>query len=336
MEDSVSLTDSGSGPLRQKIPTRHHPEGIDPDQMFFQESRVHELILSYQRNGDPQTWQAIVMECLPLIDSLIRKHHFQLYEDLDALRNECVIKLFKAIRYYDPERGRAFSCLTVAITRFLFSYVATVRTRARRFSLVPDEVLAEYESAGQSRTELPEELKNKIQRIQTRFKTGTERAVLKFLINYFLLEGFSQPRKLVLDTIRRQFGLPIEKAGALYDYGLVCLRSVLHQYYTPLFSGEEILRLCQHSSVLPQICAIVGEHSFSKLMDVCAGISITFPSKAALERLRKAQRFLIDLGNEQSAFTPGPLEPGSEQALLGAVLEGHHTEVPLYGPCEES
>src|SRR6516162_8864123 len=108
----------------QKIPTLHHPEGIDPDQMFFNETRVHELILSYQRDPDPETWQAIVMECLPLIDSLIRKHHFEAYEEMDALRNECILKLFRAIGHYNPERGRAFSVLTVDISRFLFSFVA--------------------------------------------------------------------------------------------------------------------------------------------------------------------------------------------------------------------
>jgi hypothetical protein len=33
-----------SAPAGQKIPTLHHPEGINPEQMFFQETRVHELI----------------------------------------------------------------------------------------------------------------------------------------------------------------------------------------------------------------------------------------------------------------------------------------------------
>jgi hypothetical protein len=227
-----------SVPVGQKIPTRHHPEGIDPDQMFFCETQVHDLILAYQRDGDPETWQAIVMGCLPLIDSLIRKHHFQIYEEVAALRNECILKLFKAIRHYNPDRGRAFSCLTVAITRFLFSYVAMVRTRTRRFSLVPDEILAEYESPGSGRSDLPKELKNKIQAIRTRFKGQEEREALKFLINYFLLEGFSQPRKLVLDALRQQFNLSLEKAGTLYDYAVVSLRSVLHEYYTPVYSPQ--------------------------------------------------------------------------------------------------
>jgi hypothetical protein len=322
MENSV--------PAGQKIPTRHHPEGIDPDQMFFQKTRVHELILSYQRNGSPETWQAIVMACLPLIDSLIRKHGFQLYEDFEALRNECVIKLFKTMRHYKPERGRAFSCLTVAITRFLFSYVGMVRTRIKRFSLVPEEVLAEYESAGPGRTELPEELKTKIQTIRTRFKDKEERSALKFLVNYFLLEGFSQPRKLVLDTLGRQFGFPLEKAGALYDYALVTLRTVLHEYYTPVYSALEMLRLCRRSSVLAEIHGIVGEKCFGRLMDVFAGLTVTFPSKSALEKMRKSQEFLNGLRDETRAFSPSSLSANSEEQLMSAVLEGHHVEAPLY------
>ena len=115
MENSV--------PAGQKIPTLHHPDGIEPDRIFFHETQVRDLILEYQRSANPETWQAIVMACLPLIESLIRHHNFQLYEDKDALKNECIIKLFKAIRHYNPDRGRAFSVLSVAFTRFLISYV---------------------------------------------------------------------------------------------------------------------------------------------------------------------------------------------------------------------
>ena len=293
-------------PAGQKIRTRHHPKGIDPDQMFFQETEVHDLILSYQRDGDPETWQAIVMGCLPLIDSLIRKHSFQLYEDQDALRNECVIKLFKAIPHYNPERGRAFSCLTVAITRFLFSYVAMVRIRTRRLCLVEDEILEQYESNGQARAELPEELKAKIQAIRTRFKSQPERGALKLLINYFLLEGFSQPRKLVLETLRRQLNLSLEKAETLYDYALVSLRSVLHEFYTPTYSTREMLRLCRGSTLLAEIHGIIGEQCFARLLDIFAGVTASFPSKAALEKMRKSRELLNGLNDEKQAFFSEP------------------------------
>ena len=74
--DSVSLAESGSGPLKQKIPTLHHPQGIDPDQIFFHETEIRDLILAYQREPAVETWQAIVLGCLPLIDSLIRPTQF--------------------------------------------------------------------------------------------------------------------------------------------------------------------------------------------------------------------------------------------------------------------
>ena len=127
---------------------------------------------------------------------------------------------------------------------------------------MPDEVLAQYQSIDQTRTELPEELKAKIQTIRTRFKGKEERAALKFLINYFLLEGFSCPRKLVLETNRRQFGFSIDKADVLYDYALVSLRSMVHDYYTPVYSSAEMLRLCQRSTILSEIHRDDQDHSY--------------------------------------------------------------------------
>ena len=322
MENSV--------PAYEKIITKHHPEGIDPEQIFFDETRVRDLILEYQREPNPETWQLIVLGCLPLIESLIRKFNFQLYEDFDALKNECILKLFKAIKHYDPARGRAFSCLTVAFSRFLFSTVSGIRARTRRLSLVADEILEQHEGASQGRTELPAELKTKIQAMRTRFKSASERGALKLLINYFLLEGFSQSRKLVLETVRRQFNLSLENADTLYDYALVSLRSVLHEFYTPTYSSREMLRLCRGSTLLAEIHGIVGEKCFAELMDVFAGVTVTFPSKSALEKSRKSREFLNGLSDEKAAFCSGPLTANTEHQLLSGVLEEHHVEEPLY------
>jgi hypothetical protein len=95
-----------------------------------------------------------------------------------------------------------------------------------------------------------------------------------------------------------------------------------------------MVRLTQRSSLLAEIHQVVGEQCFAKLMEVFAGITVSFPSKAALEKMRKSREFLNRFGDEKTAFTPGPLGPSCEQALLTAVLEGHHTEAPLYGPEE--
>jgi hypothetical protein len=112
---------------------------------------------------------------------------------------------------------------------------------------------------------------------------------------------------------------------------LVSLRAVLHEYYTLVYSTQDMLRLCHRLTVLSEFCSIVGEQCFARVMDVFGGITVTFPSKAALEKLRKSQEFLNHLTDDKAAFLPNPLGPSSEDQLLGAVIEGHHTKTPLYG-----
>jgi hypothetical protein len=65
-------------------------------------------------------------------------------------------------------------------------------------------------------------------------------------------------------------------------------------------------------------------------MDVFAGLTVTFPSKSALEKLRKSREFLNRLGAPEAAFCPSSLGASSEDQLLSAVLEGDHLEAPLY------
>jgi len=222
MENSVPAAESDSGQVKQKI---HDPEGIEPETIFFHEAQVRELILEYQREPKPETWQAIVNGTLPLIESLIRQHNFCAYEDPDALKNECILKLFKTIRHYDPARGRAFSCLSVAFTRFLITYIQTLRTQTKR--------------NGQA------------------------------------------------------------------------------------YSTQEMLRLLCRSTLLPEIHGIVGEQCFARLMDVFAGATVTFPSKAALAKLRKSRNFLNGVGDAEQVLSAGPLSANTEHQLLSAVLEEH-------------
>jgi hypothetical protein len=47
------------------------------------------------------------------------------------------------------------------------------------------------------------------------------------------------------------------------------------------------------------------------------------PSKTNVSALNR-------LGDEKQAFSPGLLSASSEHQLLSGVLEGHHTEAPLY------
>jgi hypothetical protein len=88
--------------------------------------------------------------------------------------------------------------------------------------------------------------------------------------------------------------------------------------------------LCRRSTLLAEIHRIVGEKCFARLMDVFAGLTVTFPSKSAIAKMRKSQELLNPLGDVEAAFCPSSLGASTEDQLLSAVLEGHHTEAPLY------
>jgi hypothetical protein len=87
-----------------------------------------------------------------------------------------------------------------------------------------------------------------------------------------------------------------------------------------------MLRLCCRSTLLPEIHEIIGEQCFAKLMDILAGVTVTFPSKSALEKMRKSRQFLNGSGNA------GPSSLRTEEQLFGAVLEEHHVDSALYTP----
>src|ERR1700759_2976953 len=80
-----------------RVITQHNPGGIDESELFFNEETVFNLVLEYQKTRDIKVWQRIVVETIPLIDTIIRNYHFQQYDEVDALRAECAIKLSKVL-----------------------------------------------------------------------------------------------------------------------------------------------------------------------------------------------------------------------------------------------
>ena len=67
-------------------------------------------------------------------------------------------------------------------------------------------------------------------------------------------------------------------------------------------------------------------------MDVFAGVTVTFPSKAALEKMRRSREFLGRLDDEKQTVYPGSsLSASREDQLVAAVFQGYHTETSLYG-----
>ena len=253
---------------------RHHPDGICDSELFFNEQVVCDLILEYQRNRDVLIWQKIVEETMPLIDTIIRDHNFQQFEEIDALRAECATKLSKVLLNYDPARDRCFTHFSVSFKHFLISYVQKVKNKAKLGTRVEGEVLEQVEG----KTYVPEDVsgnfKTRLYESVSEFLAPNQMDALKYLVNFFLLEGFGASKTKLCYTLVATFNLTLDQGYVLYDFALIMMRSVLYEYYLPHYTDVDILRLSRRWSILPEVAQVTGFETFTKLANFFGGVTV--------------------------------------------------------------
>ena len=321
-----------------KVVTLHNPQGISEDNLFFNEQTVFDLVLKFQKSHDIKTWQEIVLQTIPLIDTIIRNYKFQQYDELDALRAECTIKLSKVLLKYDPERGSCFTHFSVSFKHFLISYAQKVKNKAKLVTCVESEILEQAEAKTYVPEDISEDFKERLYEMESRFLEVPQMNALKYLVNYFLLEGFGTSKTKLCHTLVATYDLTQDQAYLLYDYALIKIRSVLYEYYQPHYTDVEILRLSRRWSTLPEIAELIGMEAFTKLANIFGGITVTFPTPKDISRLHTEKMImekaemdasysaLHDLGPSSGAF-----EGNAVFNRMGtAAMKGHYDTSQLY------
>jgi hypothetical protein len=312
-----------------KFKTLHHPEGIPQDEMFFNEEAVSGLILKWRDTGDILVWQEIVKESLALVDTLILDGGFTDWEEMDALRSECVIKLSKVIEKFDPKRGRAFTIFSISIKHFLISYSQKIRSKSKFIANVEDGYLENLSGDTYVNQEISPEFKKRVMGIETRFNTPNQRDALKYYVTYFLNDGFFTSKIKMCTTASLSFGLTMDQAYILYDYALIKLRSELIDMSDMPPTDIELLRLNKRWSLIPEMAELIGLQSVEKLVSIFGGVNITFPSPKDLVKLRQSKNIMMRSREDPSYYgmreTSEKLgvEAGPEfERLTNGVAEG--------------
>jgi hypothetical protein len=320
--DGLSLTPEG------KVRTVFHPEGVSEKELFFNEEKVAALIVEYQRGKEERVWQEIVLESLSAIEALIKHYRFHQYDEVEAIRGDCIIKLRRIIEVYDPARGRAFSHIFWSLKNFLISFARNSRRRSETFSGLEEfgDTLAASTLYG---LELSEHFKTRVLRIETRFSLPIEKEAIRFLIVYFLLEGLGNARPRLLPFLCGHYGFPRGEAELLYAYASVLLRGALFEEYpTQLGFDFEELRHSRKGKRFFEIARIVGRENFLKLIYIFGGVTVRLPEKGEEARLKAAARFLASLG---TVSKEPPLKRGeAEETLLSGALKGFDRTGPLF------
>jgi len=280
----------------EKIPTLRHPEGLDKDEFFFDEDIVRELVLKYQQSHDVDVWKKIVDESVPLIDTLILYGKFTEYDDLDALRSECILKIHKILDKYDPRRGKIYTLFSVSIKNFLVSYAQKIDKRDyMRVWSEEGDILDNFEGSVNMNEGFPDDLKAKVLNVTTRFSQEPYNSVVKYFITFFVNEGFGTPKTYLCNTASSSHNLSVDKCYYLYDYSLIRLRSALIDLYDFTHSDSEIYRFFTRWSFIPEICDLIGPENTDKLLTMFKGVSVTFPSDRELDKIKFSKKVMHEL-----------------------------------------
>jgi hypothetical protein len=315
-------------------------EQNDPDDPIFDEKTVQAAVLEWQRTGSVEAWHKVAEGSIRLIDTIIRMHGFQQYDEVESLRNECIVKLHKLLSSYDPRRGRCFTHFSISIKNYLISYAQKLNNRSKRLCFPGDEAFNEIEGkAFVPHEEVSDDLRQIINSMQTRFSDPVEIEAQQFLLDYFLREGFDTSRAELAYTVEVTFYLSRKRAQLLYDYTLISLRSAMFDQYSPSYSYQDVLRVTQKHSLLSELLDLVGPETFMRMATLFGGMSVTFPTVKQIRDLR-AQHNLLEQAKVDASSTNLHVkgksvvrraQGNSDYERLGtALLKGEHESKPLY------
>lgn len=292
---------------------------------IFDEKKVVGLIDEWNETKDLDVFRRILVETIPLIDSIALKYHFTKYDDLEALRSECIIKIARnVLPKFDKNRGRAFSVFSVAIKNYLMSLSKKITNKGRYFTGTTEEYLENMEGRSYFMEDISDEFKIRLLNTKTRFHDEPYNGAIKYLIQIFLEEGFDKTRASLCFTLTSVFNVDKKRAQFLYDYTLLILRQTLQDLKDEPLTDLELLRTHKRWSFIPEMVELIGMENVEKLATYFSGLHVTFPTKKDIENLRQARMA------EQLREDPVSLTFDRNYSSFQEMIEGH-TEASLNG-----
>jgi hypothetical protein len=232
--------------------SRRHPNG--GAYHIFDEAKMSALIREWQQTGNENLFRDIIEGSLDMIQTIIRSYHFYNYDELDALTNDCILKLRQALPHYCADRGRSFSFITVTLRNFLIHQVQRICTYHRRHTSVEPESLENYLANNVAPNAHFNEFLPLLQKLQTRFHEPDLLKIQHRMVWHILKRGLwgTRNRILLLNQLIKEYGagsslqiqepdtrhgvrhsIAYKKLNTLYNYVLIQLRRLFYDSYAP-------------------------------------------------------------------------------------------------------
>lgn len=279
--------------------TRINPATGKPE--IFHEPTVAALVRSYQKEPDLKILELIVMESMPLIDSIILVNGFvRCGEQLRSLRSECSTKLMRIVNKHDPHVGSCFSFFSLALKRFLISHGKKISSRTKSVTFIGEEALENMEGVVYVSSDLTEEFLTSLDTLEVRHLGEANLEVVRYFLKCIVSEGMSTPKNRLVSSAVYLHQITPETGSFLYDFLIVNLRFHLIDRSPEPFSDLDILKMSKRFTLLPEIAQAIGPRSFAKLCTLFAGVTVTFPTTKDIRTLA-ADKAHLNGGEEEYA-----------------------------------
>lgn len=265
---------------------------------IFHEETVLALIRAYRANPSMDLMKKIVVECFPLIDSIILSTRFTQYDQLESLRSECATKVMKMLPKYKESEGACFTFFSLGLKRMLFSVAKKFQHQAKNHSDIGEEALENLEGIVYVSPDISEEFMETLDTLEVRDLGPKTVDVLRYYLNVFVSEGMSHPKSKLARSASFLFDISPDTAGFMYDYAIIRLRTHLLDRTPDAFSEIEALRMSVRFTTLPEMAELIGPRNFAKLAKVFAGQTITFPTPKELSGILSDRAWINGEGEE--------------------------------------
>jgi hypothetical protein len=187
-----------------------------------------------------------------------------------------VLKLRKALTKYRPERGRAFSFISVTLRHFLICRSQRIGTYGKYHVSVEQEILENHPTSDLVPNEYFNDFWPLLQQLQTRFTETPYPEIQRRMVAHILsrdgrLWNFGSGRGPLLDQLQEKYQLKRrddtrKQLELLYQYVIIQLRRLLYAEYAPKLLTRP------RDPNLGRLWDEMGAETFTKLVYVFADI----------------------------------------------------------------
>lgn len=292
--------------------------------------------------------EQIIIESTPMFERLAQYEGYHHTVDLPLLVQAAREKVPRWLQACDVQKlheGKLFSWFSTCSKNAFRSEVAKQRQHTNRHHATADslEKFVGTEDHEVDRHDLMAEVDRRIREISTRWGDPQELGAVRYLVEC-LRDVERQPpnRAHILNGARFAFGLSEEMVKFFYQWALFALRDALYDTRRVPFTKQDVLRLNQSYTFLPDVIDIVGWEPFCRLVKLMGGQRIKLPTLVQMDRMHRD--FLLRQEMDETDHTPEAHEAAARRRghstrsageifadlseQLGAQRMGEH---PLYG-----